>query len=177
MIIINESYFQGELYLPGLEHVKKTGVALALQVVGDSDLSWFVNKYESEYLIKLLGENFACKFLEGIQEEYPIQKWIDLKNRLSFAIGDNNYSPIANYIYYWVMRSGKTQTSIIGEKKGKATYSSNAYIDYKVVKAWNDGVDMSVKFLDWLKENNSQYEEYQIDSPDWNILSKINTII
>ncbi|MCL1942622.1 MAG: hypothetical protein FWF54_03610 [Candidatus Azobacteroides sp.] len=177
MIIIDNSYFQGELYLPDLEYRISDDVAAALQIVGENNLGWFADKYEYEYLVKLLGKSFADAFIKGLKDDPADKKWSDLKDHLIIDTGENRYSPIANYIYYWVMRSGKTKTAVTGEKVGKSSYTSTAYIGDKVVKAWNDMADMSVGFLVWLKKNNKPYEEYQTGNPDWrDILSKINTI-
>jgi hypothetical protein len=66
-MLINAAYFIGDLNIP---NTGKTEVAELLD--------WYIQKYEPEFLQKVLGYQFYKNLLAGLQETTVAQKWVDL---------------------------------------------------------------------------------------------------
>lgn len=164
MILIDKTYFQGELSLPNIpvssSDQMSTGVALALQTVGEKDLNIFVNKYVIDYLIRLFGRELTERFLTEIDTTTPDEIWSNLKKQLLIEIGPYKASPLANYVYYWLMRDARTKTTQAGEADPDFDNAENVNNNYKLVKAWNDMVNMTRDINDWFCKNIQDYEAY-----------------
>jgi hypothetical protein len=135
----------------------------SLTVNGQS-LNFFMAKHQRIYLNVMLGKNLAEAFLNGISNENPEQIWIELRDRLTFEIDGIKQSPIANYVYFYIMRYGVTKTSYSGEKKSKSDYSENRSSAPKSIFAWNDMVRMNIDFREWFDAHIHLYEPYMGES-------------
>jgi len=62
-------------------------------------------------------------------------------------------SMIANYVYYWWMRNEATQTAGVGEVMTKTENSYRTSPATKMIKAWNDMVDMVWECMRFLQRN------------------------
>lgn len=155
MALIDFTYFQGELIVPNL--VGTLGTHIATQ----SNLQWFINKYEVDYLNKLLGKDMAATFLTALDDN-PDQKWIDLKDQIIDSV--NKYSPITNYVYYFYRRSTHTNFSMSGETESKNENSQVVSPSSKITFIYNEMVDMSYEIYEWLIENKDIYPEFDIDA-------------
>lgn len=164
MILIDETYFKGELSLPNIplssSDEVSSGVALALQSVGEKDLSIFVDKYVVDYLIRLVGRELTETFLTEIAKEIPGEIWSNLKKQLLIEIRRYKASPLANYVYYWLMRDARTKTTQGGETDPKFDNAENVNNNQKMVKAWNEMVRMTCIIQKWYCENIEVYKEY-----------------
>jgi hypothetical protein len=164
MLLIDKSYFKGELSLPNIPasvwDEAAHGVALALQTVGGADLCIFVDKYVTEYLIRLFGRELTEEFLKEIGKEFPPEIWVKLKNQLLIRMGSYKVSPLANYVYYWLMRDARTKTTPSGEADPDFDNAENVNNQYKLVKAWNDMVHMNFSIFSWFRDNIRDYEAY-----------------
>jgi hypothetical protein len=163
MILIDGTYFVGELALPNIPvsgGEDLSGTALALQTVGENNLDVFIDKYVIDYLIRLLGRELAHKFLEEISKPSPDQIWLDIKNQLLITIGLYKMSPLANYVYFMVMRDAVTKTTQGGESDPDFDFAENASNRYKYVNAWNGMTDMTAPIVMWLCENADTYRSY-----------------
>ena len=161
-MIIDHTYFKGELYLPNLKLNDSVGHASnALQTVGENDLSWYMEKYEREFLIRLLGTSLYKSFIDGLNEATPLRIWLDLRDAMTIQTDNYKLSPIANYVYFFVSRRGRTQTGIQGESRGTMSYAEIAEDSDKLTKAWNDMCDMITSFYcDFLNVNWDNYKSY-----------------
>lgn len=164
MILIDKTYFKGELSLPNVPvssfDEAHSGVALALQSVGEKDLCVFADKYIVDYLIRLIGREMTDRFLIEIAKETPDDIWSNLKNQLLVEIGTHKASPLANYVYYWIMRDARTKTTQAGEADPEFDNADNVNNHYKLVKAWNDMANMTCIIEKWLCKNIQDYKEY-----------------
>jgi hypothetical protein len=162
MLLIDETYFTGELSLPNISvnGDVSSGFALALRTVGENNLGVFVDRYVTDYLIRLFGRELAQKFLEEIEKPLPGQIWLDLKAQLLVSYGSYKASPLANYVYYWVMRDARTKTTMAGEADPDFDNAGNANNGNKMVKAWNDMVNMTFDVHNWFCRNMEHYESY-----------------
>jgi hypothetical protein len=161
MNLIDETYFTGKIPLPGLRAKSEaTGMDKLLNelTVSGLNLTQFISECQTEYLQKMLGEKLAGHFLENIPKEEPDEIWTELKDRL--IDGKLKISPIANYVYFFILRYSVTQTSISGEKKGKSDNANNASVMHKSVFAWNGMVEMNERFARWFFERQNDYSPY-----------------
>jgi hypothetical protein len=140
------------------------------------NLTRFISECQEEYLCGLLGETLAGNFLECISGEEPAEIWVELKNRL--VNSELKTSPIANYVYFFILRYAVTRTSISGEKKDKSDYSYNASARTKSVLAWNDMVKMNLRFAGWFLDRKDDYIPYMGEgwNPDEDLFEKINIL-
>jgi hypothetical protein len=165
MILIDGTYFTGELSLPNIPASIQgggglDGVAYALQTVGENNLDVFADKYATDYLVRLFGEELTQTLLEELDKPSPAQIWLDLKDKLLLQTGSHKSSPIANYVYYWLMRDARTKTTMAGEADPTFDNAENASDRYKLVKAWNDMADMTIRVHQWFCRNIEHYQEY-----------------
>jgi len=162
MILIDETYFTGELSLPNITAARgnASGVNMALQTVGESNLGVFADKYIVDYLVRLFGRKFALKFLDEIVQPAPLQMWLDVKDQLIKEFHSYKASPVANYVYYMVSRAAVTKTTMSGEKKPKSDFAYNVSNSDKLIRAWNEMVDMTVPIVKWFCEKYDTYTDY-----------------
>lgn len=69
MSFINASYFVGNINIPN-----------AADAPISSRITWFINKYEPEFLRLALGYELYAAFVAGIAAESPDQLWLDLRD-------------------------------------------------------------------------------------------------
>jgi hypothetical protein len=125
-------------------------------------LTYFIDKYEKQYLETLLGKPLSDEFIAGIAVlPTPDAKWTALENQLV----DNTLklSPIANYTYCWYQNDSTTSTSGTGEVKAKNENSEPISSVDKEVKMWNEMVTKSRDIYDYVAERPSDYEGLE----DW----------
>ena len=107
---LDNTYFQGQLYIPGLQY--RSGVGAVLSVVNEGSLDWYIEKYEVEFLIELLGRKLCNEMIEGVKR--GDSKMTALRDEI-YKVGDFSYSPAANYVYFKTMRDLQSQSSSVGE--------------------------------------------------------------
>ena len=182
-MFLSNAYFQGELYLPNLTRSAGTvGVASVLQVIGAGTLEWYIDRYEKEFLSKLLGDKLAENLMEAYSEYpvltadgYPVvdgvqdlvfagqgenQIWVDLYHEIFRQWNDSYFSPAANYVYYWICRRGRTQTSMNGEVRGLSDFTEVAADTNKLVKVWNDMLPMVARVRGFVMDHGEDYIPY-----------------
>ena len=164
MILIDETYFVGNITLPNLSTLPPvpaaSGVALAIQTVGENNLDAYINIYVPKYLILLFGRKLASKLLEELEGSNPDQIWLDIKDQLLITTGSYKASPLANYVYYWVRRNGESKTTQGGEADPTFGFATNTANRRKIVTAWGDMVDMTRDIDAWYCANRDTYKEY-----------------
>jgi hypothetical protein len=144
---LDNTYFQGQLYIPGLQY--RSGVGAVLSVVNEGSLDWYIEKYEVEFLIELLGRKLCNEMIEGVKR--GDSKMTALRDEI-YKVGDFSYSPAANYVYFKTMRDLQTQSSSVGEVRGKSV-NTPVSINNKLVRVWNDMAKMCRNIIDWMDEN------------------------
>ena len=121
-------------------------------------INWYINRYEPEYLCKLLGEELYNDFL--VSEESAL--WDEFRKLV--ADTSARVSPIANYVYFFMVRSSQARATINGVKKDgeESLVSPNE----KLVCAWNDMVAANRKLYVWLCRNfrNVQTEQEMLET-------------
>ena len=105
-------------------------------------IEWYIKRYESEYLCKLLGEELYNNFLAHREED----AWKEFEGMV--ADDSAKISPIANYVYFFLVRDSHATATINGVKKdGDDNLVSP---QRKMVRAWNDMVEHNRRIYSWL---------------------------
>ncbi len=94
-----------------------------------NNFNQFIEDQEAEILKQLLGIKLYDEFIEGLEEDYPEQKWLDLRDGARYEIGANTYEwkglvtrtgAIVPYIYSMWLGVKWKSVSNIGVSVGKA---------------------------------------------------------
>ena len=145
MSFIDPSYFQGELIVPNKADTV-TGIA--------GNLSYFIGKYESIYLKKLLGTTLYTNLIAGLGATTPDQKWVDLKNQI--VDSTNKVSGIANFIWIKYTENQVGMFTGSGHQLGIAENSQPLSIIDKRVRAWNEMVVYNRTIYDFITNQTDQ---------------------
>jgi len=168
MTLIDSTYFTGELSLPAIkENSGKTGSDAVLENIKNKGLSAFIEKYERRFLESLFGENMTTEFYSGLNlsdDDPEKEKWTVLKNKLCTKLELSKVSPIANYVYLFYLLNLRDDTTQTGIKRSKASFADNVSDTRKLVRAWNEMVEMIKRFLVWFNKNIEVYKPYLKDS-------------
>lgn len=148
--LVNQSFFVRDINLPNL-----TGA-------GVEEINSFIDMYEPECLIKVLGYPLYKLFgtessarmtdllsgAEYIDELGNLQKWKGL-------VHDTNISLIAYYIYYFHQQKNATKTTGVSTAVMKTEASISVSPMDKMIRAWNlfsAEVSQLISFL-WMKKD------------------------
>lgn len=141
-MIIDYTFFQdGLLMVDGamaLATPSPTNKAIAGRIES------YINQYEPEYLSKLLGEELYNDFLSNEDSE----RWEAFKKLIVKEDGLFKTSPIANYVYFFLVRDSQSKATVNGVKSDgdENLVSAGA----KLVSAWNNMVFENRKIYMWL---------------------------
>lgn len=155
-MLVDLSYFRGNLLISNL-----TGVGLHVQA-NSYELVAFIEKYEPEFLNRLLTEPLYAAFKTGLEQSPVEDRWSNLRAQLIDEFSKK--SPIAGYIYYKFMSNRVTVTSAVGEVKPVSENALPASSVDKLVRAWNNMVKDSMKVNTWLLANLGSYPEFDLDT-------------
>lgn len=165
MALIDYSYFKGEVELPGLKATRKysdseaVGMEQVMQTIGEKNFNYFINEYEPEFLIQLLGHTLYENFMEGLREVPVPEIWTSLKERLTHSETDK-ISPIAYYVYQFTKESGRTKTTPSGEKRFNVSYTESVSDSDKMQRVTYRLNRIVKEFYCWLDENWVLYKPY-----------------
>jgi len=156
-MIINNTYFKADIYLP---HAKPNASDGVVEV--ENEVLDFINEYARDCLFKSLG---SVLFYEFIAELDPLQtnglkvgsvaKWNDLLNGKSYtdsqgnavvwrgiryksidSLDDPDRSFLANYVYFHYESNDFITRSDAGTQREQARNAEMVMPTQKVVKAW-----------------------------------------
>lgn len=171
-MFLDNTYFQGELYIPNLQ--LKTGnpagiASVVNQTVAENTLEWFVGKYEQECLSRILGCGLYRRFIAGLEDEAGegYEDWVALKDRIFVKKWRYGFSPVANYVYFFLMRSSRSQTTTSGEVKMKIDNTTVVSDSAKLIKAWNDMGSMIEEIHAFINANAGKYGRPEDISHCW----------
>lgn len=157
-MILDNSYFKAEIFIPNLVGSSPVNQARS------TELEYFAEMYEKDYLELMFGETMAAAIIAA-PESYSAL--------MVYLLTQTKGSPLANYVYYHFRANELTLTTGAGESTLNTENATNKSATYKLVKAWNNMVDMSQKAFDYVAENSGDYADY--DSEVSFPFEKINT--
>lgn len=164
MSFLEDTYFRGELLIPNLHTFSGPSAVNNVIAAQQKLLDIFISKYEKKFLTELLGYDLYEKFVKETHEsdiKDVLPEWKMLKNKLFNS--KEWISPAANYVYYWYMANNMSSTSGIGEVRALTNNAELTSPIPKMIKAWNEMVDMNKEFEMWIV-NNNVYDYRHIDS-------------
>jgi len=148
--IIDNTYFEkGSLYIP---NNKDINVAPVDTPSSQSELDFFIEKYERELLLNAFG----VTLYNELQSQIPnptIQKWIDLINGSDYTDADGevkrwdglkgnlSQSVIAFFVYCEYLRNDNEAYATVGTVKNNAKNADNVDATPKYIKAWHQFID------------------------------------
>lgn len=171
-MFLDSTYFQGELHIPNLRlwSGNPSGVAAVVnQAVAENTLEWFIGKYERECLSLILGCRLYGRFIAGLEDEAGegYEDWVALKDRIFVKRWRYGFSPVANYVYFFLMRSSRSQTTASGEVKVKIDNTTIVSDSAKLIKAWNDMGSMIEEIHAFINANTEKYGKPEDVSHSW----------
>lgn len=170
-MLLDYTYFiTGDLYLP-LANKRKCysdsiGSEAVIETIQQDSLQWYIDKYEIEYLYKLLGCKLAPLFIENMKLEEPDSKWLYLRDLIYKSNGLYKESPAANYVYYWVRRKDASSTEMKGEFVPNVSIANSVQIGRQLCMAWNE---MCVKSNRIRCEIFKQWKDYKDLTYRWDV--------
>lgn len=150
---------------------------LGQQLVRDKVLN-YVAKYEPRILSTLLGVVMYNEFSAWLAAPDATQRWIDLRDGVDYTdihgelkhwpgLGNKSESAIANYVYYWYVRSDAIYLSGSGSAVS-VNENSNRVSPFALQStAWNEMVRLNYELFDYLRVNVLVYPEWPLYKLQW----------
>lgn len=123
--------------------------------VGEN-LQWFIDKYEPILLTKLLGSDL-----------YTLLKASPTSARFVAIIVPYLKPACVDYIYWFYLEDQGTQMTSIGASQAKKRNAIGVSPYPKMVRAWNEMVELNRGLHKYITENAATYPEYTITFPVW----------
>jgi hypothetical protein len=155
-MIIDNTYFTGEIYLPEA----KPSITSDVKDV-ESKVNDFIDDYVYDCLVKCLGTRLATEFIAELDfteanglDSGAAAKWDELLNGDTYtnpsgdevvwrgiryksnATGKYNRSFLANYVYYHYESNDDTTRSGVGSVRIDAANAARVSASHRVIKAW-----------------------------------------
>lgn len=157
MLFLDASYFDGNTYLPAVSRDAAVGISVFLQSVSQGNLDWFIVQYEPEYMKMLLGKRLYSAFIEGMEAETPLDKWVTLRDEIfqSVVYQDKTfkYSPAAEYVFCKFINRNISQTSSKGQVKARIYEADNSDLTNILPQVWNHMCDKSIEIQKFICES------------------------
>lgn len=192
-MIINNTYFKGELYIP---HAKPSITDDVTAVEGD--ILSFIEEYSRDCLIQCLGIQLFTELDNILDSDQPNgidlaadDKWDALLNGTSYIdpatgntvtwrgiryktnpIGEYDKSFLANYVYFYYEKHDHITRSDVGNVEENAKNAWNVKPTEKVVHAWSKFVDSVQGKIPRTKtefHKGMPYVDYLSSSDHWDI--------
>lgn len=164
-MFLDRTYFHGQLSLPILRFREPAvGMAKALQTIGEKSLQGFIDQYEYKYLQLALGNRLAHKFVEGVSSGDSF--WDELYTLIYRKEYGRGFSPSANYVYFFAMQDGQSQTTDMGEIRKFVDSSQVQRADRKLLTAWNEMCDQTYHIWSFIRSNWNTYRPHA-DNYSW----------
>lgn len=176
--LINRSYFQGPLTIGQSDS----------DAVAD-ELQLFIEDYEPQFLLKLMGRTLYDAFYEGMRGEDPDQRWIKLSRGASFTFdpGLSGYggggctqqvefygllsegfsNPIASYVFYWWERFHQVATGGLGKSVQQVVNGVRTNDAHAISAIWNQMGTVILAFYLFIDMNRADYPEFDLPHDQW----------
>ena len=130
----------------------------------------YLDKYEKEFLVNLLGAELYDLFISDLVSGVPqTQRFIDIYN--AFTVDDNNcirYSEgmkvaTLQYVYFYAVRDlsvKKTNTGVVFNNNEVST--GPFYSGYNIVEAYNEAIKNAKEIQWYICDNDEVYPEENV---------------
>lgn len=148
MPILDLTYFHDEIQ-----------IAQRSQIDVQDSIKYFIDKYEPEILIRLLGKQLYQDFVVGLGQSTVAQKWLTLKDWLFNSTLKT--SPVANYIY--TKYQDFTETKSVGLGNGQSLSENVKVVTpvRNITRAWNEMCNQFQEVHEHIRENIDDYPDYR----------------
>ena len=168
-MIVDASFFYGPLSIEGI--MVNSGADFTQAAIRER-VNQYIELFERQYLVKLLGMELAGEFIAYTSREEDkeaVAKWDNLLARL---VPMPRVSPIANYVYFHYVRGNQVHATSLGATE---TNSDNKVVscDPLIIPAWNGMVDMNRAIHFYLEAHEGEYEGF---ATSYELLEKINIL-
>lgn len=177
MNFIDKTYFFGDIYIDfGDDQTESTEL-----------LDSFEN-IETKLLREALGYDLYKQFINGLADVTPAAKWINLRDGSDFTVTDEQgrnvtvhwnglintekESFLSYFIYYQYIKNQITQNTITGEVLSINENSNVFFNNYKLIKAYNNGIDLYGRDLDLITGKNAILRGTRFVNNAWNDIRK-----
>lgn len=145
--------------------IREINIGQRSQLEVQENLSYFVERYEREFLELTLGYDMANEVIsasEDLENATDAMKQLISGDGLWLGlINDSKISPIANYVYWHYTESEVLQAVGTGVVVPQNENSRIANPTLKLVRAWNDMIVMCSKMHKYIIANKSEYPDYE----------------
>lgn len=153
MSLIKPEIFHGEIFIAQLS-----------QLDVEESVQSFIDKYEPLLLRKLLGVKMYADLLAGSEVDPVDPKWVKLLDGSDYDNGAKHWYGlrilIADYVYWFFMFDYNVHTVQVGVAKPKSENATPASPVHKMVRAWNEFVDLTCEMHDFIRSNEADYPDY-----------------
>ena len=145
----------------GINTIRHNGYA-------NSNLQWYIDKYEREYLIDLLGVTLYDLFITDLSGGVPTTLiYQDIFNPIATVIGDENLvnrgmkEMLKGFVYFHYVRADMFKQTPTGAKSSKSDNSSSVTLtSLNIQGRFNDSVDDYKVIREYIKENETDYPTF-----------------
>lgn len=164
-MLIDNTYFVGELRIEGLVLNEGSAIVNHAQKAIADNVQYYIDRYEKEYIINLLGLKLGTEFITYIND--------GLNDNLSFdflkEVLSNPITPVAMYVYCMYQKV-ETVISVASVSDDADVNRILSHTGRMIVMVWNNMVNLNLAIL---PEANQFSDRIETDS---DILSYINSM-
>lgn len=113
----------------------------------EATLQAFIDKYEPKYLDLILGTTLFTDFYASPNSMPTLLEKVK--------------APLANYVYYWVMKDSETQSTGTGEQRAVSENAVSTSARFKVARAYNEMVEYNRELREWLGDSPKPFPAYE----------------
>lgn len=132
------------------------------------DLQVYIDRYEKQYLIELLGVVEYNALVNDLVNGVPVTtKFLNIFNPIAEEINKKNVTTngikemLKGFVYFHYMRDNMATPTTGGSKRTKSDNSTNiSYTSSLVHSRFNDSIDDSRGIQSYIENNDNDYPDY-----------------
>lgn len=145
--------------------IREINIGQLSQIYVHENLSYFIKKYENDFLINVFGFNMAQQVIAAnndlVNSSQAMRNLIEGNGVWIGLVNDAKISPIANYIYVKYTESELMQSVGTGVVIPKNENSTVVNPIYKLVWAWNEMLEIISQMHQFILSNKEDYPDYK----------------
>ncbi len=134
----------------------------------ETDFEAYIDRYEKQYLIELLGVTEYGNFIADLSGGVPVTaKFLTLFNPLAVELNDMNIvtdgmkEMLKGFVYFHWVRDNMTSQTTVGSKQTQSENADNISATSALIQSrFNDSVDAFLSIQYYIEQNDSDYEDY-----------------
>lgn len=153
MNLIDCSYFYvGPLQIENarpIDALDNNSIAVQEAITG------YIERYQSEFLLKMVGKDVAHDVIEYLAKREEDETYADDQAEELCKLLRPSF---AHYVYFKLVGDVNQNMTITGLKKVKSANNEHQPPRQRMVKVWNDMVQLNKQFIEWAET--SDYDVY-----------------